>query len=155
MEEKMKKVGRGMNIRMGILMSLSMSLVGMLSSGHFTIPGYILSVIISGIISLLVGFLIPMGKVSALLTGKLGIKKGTFPERLLSSLVSDIIYTPIMTFSMVFLAYQMAKIQSHGMAQLNFAAMFFPSLFLTFIVGYVVIFIFQPLFLKSLMAKYN
>lgn len=154
MEEKMKKVGRGMNIRMGIMMSFCLSFVGMFSSGHFTIPGYIASVIVSMIISILIGFLIPMGKLTAFLSGKLGLKQGTIPERFFSSFISDLIYTPIMTFSMVFLAYQMAMKQSGGMAQLNLFSMFFSSIFICFIVGYVLIFVFQPIFLKRLMAKY-
>jgi hypothetical protein len=154
MEEMMKKIGRGMSICMGLTMSFCLSLVGTLTSGHFTVPGFIISFIVSTIISLIIGFLIPMGKVTNALSGKLGLKQGTLPEKLFSSLISNLIYTPIMTFCMVFLAYQMAMKQSGGMAQLNFLGMFLPSLIICFIVGYVLILIFQPLFFKMLMAKY-
>lgn len=154
MEEKMRIIGRAMSIRMGLLMSFCLSLVGTLTSGHFTIPGFIISFIVSTVISMIIGFLIPMGKVTNALSGKLGLRQGTIQERLFSSLISNLIYTPIMTFCMVFLAYQMAMKQSGGMAQLNFPGMFFSSLLICFIVGYVLIFIFQPLFFKMLMAKY-
>ena len=154
MEEKMKKIGRGMNIRMGLLMIFCLSLIGTLFSGHFTMPGFILSFIVSTIISMIIGFVIPMGKVTNSLAGKLGLKQGTLPERLFSSLISNLIYTPLMTFCMVFLAYQMAMKQSGGMAQLNLLSMFLPSLLICFIAGYILIFIFQPLFFKILMARY-
>ncbi|WP_029231163.1 hypothetical protein [Butyrivibrio sp. VCB2006] len=153
MEEKMKKVGRGMSIRMGLLMSCCLSLVGMGTSGHFTVPGFIISFIVSTIISMIIGFLIPMGKITNILAGKLGLRQGTLAERLFASLISNLIYTPIITFVMVFLAYQMVMKQSGGMAQISFAGMFFPSLIICFIVGYVLIFIFQPIFLKRLMAR--
>ncbi|SDB67800.1 hypothetical protein [Butyrivibrio sp. INlla16] len=52
MEEQMRKIGRQMAIRMGILMSLALSLVGTLTSGHFTVPGFIISFVLSTIISL-------------------------------------------------------------------------------------------------------
>ena len=154
MEEKMRIIGRAMSIRMGLLMSFCLSLVGTLTSGHFTIPGFIISFIVSTVISMIIGFLIPMGKVTNALSGKLGLRQGTIKERLFSSLISNLIYTPVMTFCMVFLAYQMAMKQSGGMAQLNFPVMFFSSLLICFIVGYVLIFIFQPLFFKALMAKF-
>ena len=154
MEEKMRKIGRGMSICMGLTMSFCLSLVGTLTSGHFTIPGFIMSFIVSTIISLIIGFLIPMGKVTNALSGRLGLRQGTMPERLFTSLISNIIYTPIMTFCMVFLAYKLAMKQSGGMAQLNFGGMFITSLIICFIVGYVLIFIFQPLFFKLLMARY-
>ena len=155
MEEKMRIIGRAMSIRMGLLMSFCLSLVGTLTSGHFTIPGFIISFIVSTIISMIIGFLIPMGKVTNTLSGKLGLRQGTIQERLFSSLISNIIYTPIMTFCMVFLAYQMFIKKLDEVAQRpNFIDMFIPSLIICFIVGYVLIFIFQPLFFKALMAKF-
>jgi hypothetical protein len=59
-----------------------------------------------------------------------------------------------MTLAMVTLAYNMAMKQSGGKAQLNFLGMFIPSLIITLIAGYVVIFIVQPLFFKQTMKKY-
>ncbi len=155
MEETMKKIGRGMGLRMGITMSFCLSLIGTLTSGHFTIPGFLVNFIVSTIISLLIGFFIPMARISGAANAALKLKRGTLPERVVGSLISDVIYTPIMTFIMVLIAYEMAMKQSGGMAQLSFPKMFFSSLLICFIAGFVLIFIFQPLFMKSLMKKYN
>ena len=153
MEEQMKKIGRQMAIRMGLLMSFCLALTGTLSSGHFTPIGFLLSFVVSAIISICIGFIVPIGKVTTGACVKAGLKPGTLPGRLFESLISNLIYTPLMTFIMVFLAYTMAMKQSGGMAQLSFIGMFLPSLLLCFVVGYILIFIFQPLFMKQLMKK--
>ncbi|MBO6242936.1 MAG: hypothetical protein J6O61_19225 [Butyrivibrio sp.] len=155
MNEQMKKIGRQMGIRMGILMSFCLALTGTISSGHFTPVGFLFSFIVSAIISIFIGFLVPVGKITGDVCRRAGFAQGTIKERLLSSLISNLIYTPLITFVMVLLAYTMAMKQSGGMAQLSFIPMFLHSLVICFIVGYVLIFIFQPLFLKQLMKKYN
>ncbi|WP_408069651.1 hypothetical protein [Butyrivibrio sp. JL13D10] len=153
MDDQMKKIGRQMAIRMGILMSFCLSLVGTLTSGHFTIPGFVVSFIISSVISLIICLVIPVGKITFVLCNKLGLKRETIGARVFESLISDIIFTPVMTFAMVGLAYFMALKQSGGMAQISFGPMFLKSLFICFVVGFFLIFIFQPMFLKHLMKK--
>ena len=153
MEEQMRKIGRQMAIRMGILMSFCLSLVGILSSGHFTVPGFIISFILSTIISLIIGFIIPIGKVTAILCARMRLQRGAFGTRVFESLVSNTIYTPVMTLVMVAFAYNMAMRQSEGMAQIPFVPMFLKSLFICYVVGFFLIFIFQPLLLKQLMKK--
>lgn len=155
MNEQMKKIGREMGIRMGILMSFCLALTGTLSSGHFTPVGFLLSFVVSAIISIIIGFVVPVGKITGDACRKVGFNQGTIKERLLSSLISNLIYTPLMTFVMVLLAYTMAMKQSGGMAQLSFLPMFLHSLVICFIVGYILIFIFQPLFMKQLLKKYR
>ena len=68
----MKKVSIEMSLLMGVTLSLFLSLTGTLSSGHFTIPDFLLSFVVSFIISLIIGFLVPMNKVSAALERKFG-----------------------------------------------------------------------------------
>ncbi len=155
MENKMRLVGRDMSIKMGITMSFCLSLIGTLTSGHFNIPGFLISFVVSTIISLIIGFVIPMGKVGSAVLNKAGLIRGTLPARCLESFVSDLIYTPLMTFVMVFLAYQMAMKQSGGMAGLNFGKMFLGSLIICFIAGFVIIFIVQPIFMRQTMKKYG
>ena len=155
MDQKMKQIGRDMSIKMGITMSFFLSLIGTLTSGHFTVPGFLISFVISTIISLIIGFLIPMGKLSGGLLNKLNLVRGSLGGRLVETLVSDLIYTPIMTFAMVFLAYNMAMKQSGGMAQLQFGKMFVSSLIICFLAGFVIIFIVQPIFMKQTMKKYG
>ena len=155
MEETMRKVGKAMAIRMGILMSFFLSLIGTLTSGHFTPAGFLLSFVVSALISLLIGFVVPVGKVTSDVSRKMKCEKGSFKALFVESFVSDLIYTPIMTLAMVFLAYTMAMKMSGGRADLNFAGMFFPSLGICFLAGLALIMVFQPIFLKSVMKKYG
>ena len=155
MEEMMKKIGKAMAIRMGILMSFCLSLIGTLSSGHFTPVGFVLSFIVSSIVSMLIGYVVPIGKVTTGASRKMKLKAGSFPALFVESFISDLIYTPVMTLVMVFLAYTMAMRMSGGQAGLNFAQMFFGSLGICFLAGLILIMIFQPLFFKSLMKKYG
>ena len=153
MEEQMRKIGKQMAIRMGIMMSFCLSLVGTLTSGHFTIPGFLLSFVVSTLISIVIGIIIPIGKVTGGLCAKWGLERGRIGTRVVESLISDAIYTPIMTLVMVAFAYFMAMRQSGGMAQITFLPMFLKSLLICYVVGFFLIFIFQPLFLKQLMKK--
>ena len=153
MEEQMRMIGKQMAIRMGIMMSFCLSLVGTLTSGHFTIPGFLLSFVVSTIISIVIGIVIPIGKVTGGLCEKWGLERGKIGTRVVESLISDAIYTPIMTLVMVSLAYFMVMRMSGGMAQIPFLPMFLKSLFICYVVGFFLIFIFQPLFLKQIMRK--
>ncbi len=155
MEENMKKISRGMGIRMGLVMSFFLSLTGTLTSGHFTFPGFIISFIVSAIVSILIGFFIPIAKVTVTASEKLGLKRGSLTEKLFMSLISNIIYTPLMTFIMICLAYRIVMIQSGGRAPVSIMGMYLPSLVICFVVGYVLIFIFTPIFMGQLMKKYG
>ena len=108
MEQTMKKIGKEMSIYMSIAMSLFLSLTGTLTSGHFTIPGFIISFLISTVISMIIGLIVPMGKVNNSVERKLGLEQGSMKARCIDSLISDLIYTPIMTLCMVSFAYMMA-----------------------------------------------
>ena len=139
---------------MGVTLSFFLSLVGNLmgakQSGSFSVPGFLISFVISTIVSLFIGLIVPMKKVNDGLHAKLNMQEGSIGAKLLDSLVSDIIYTPIMTLLMVFLAYKQAT--AHG-AQMPFLPMFLSSLVVCLIVGYILIFIFMPLYMNILMKK--
>ncbi len=155
MNEQMKKAGRDISLKMAVTMSFFMSLIGNLSSGHFTIPGFLVSFILSFLISLAIGLIIPMGKACGAVCGALGLKRGSLSARLMESFVSNLIYTPLMTLAMVFFAYNMAMKNSGGMAALNFGEMLAHSLIICFAAGYIIIFIVQPIFMKQAMKKYG
>ena len=155
MREKVKKIYRDMSFLMGFTMSLCLSVVGTATSGHFTLPGWVMSFVVSLIISLIIGFVIPVGKVAGDVSHSFNLTRGTMKARLVESLVSNLIYTPIITFLMVTLAYTVAMKQSNGMAGLQFGPMFFHSLLFTFIVGYILVFFLQPFFIKRLLKKYG
>ena len=143
--QMMKKIGRRMSILMGVSLSFCLSLLGNLTSGHFTLPGFLISFAVSTLISLIIGFLVPMKKVGDSLANALHLKPRSLPAHCAESFVSDLIYTPVITLAMVALAWKMAT--SHG-AQMPFLPMFLHSLVLSMIVGYVLIFILMPVFFK-------
>lgn len=147
----MQKIGMAMTFLMGFVMSFVLSLTGTLVSGHFAIPAWLCSFGISFVLSLIIGFIIPMGRLNAMITGKLKQNHKMFLANLIDSFVSNVLYTPLMTAAMVFIA-------RNGIPQEYrppFSAMYLPSLVATFIVGWIVLFIIQPLFLKKLMAKFG
>ncbi len=143
--QMMKKIERRMSILMGVSLSFCLSLLGNLTSGHFTLPGFLISFAVSTLISLIIGFLVPMKKVGDSLANALHLKPRSLPAHCAESFVSDLIYTPVITLAMVALAWKMAT--SHG-AQMPFLPMFLHSLVLSMIVGYVLIFILMPVFFK-------
>ena len=143
--QMMKKIGRRMSILMGVSLSFCLSLLGNLTSGHFTLPGFLISFAVSTLISLIIGFLVPMKKVGDSLANALHLKPRSLPAHCAESFMSDLIYTPVITLAMVALAWKMAT--SHG-AQMPFLPMFLHSLVLSMIVGYVLIFILMPVFFK-------
>lgn len=143
----LKKIGMQMSILMGITLSLSLSLAGNLMSGHFTVIGFLISFAVSTIISLAIGFIIPLRRFSQALCRKLKLKPHGLGELCIESLISDIAYTPLITLCMTALAYRSAV--AHG-ASISYSGMFIVSLIISMILGYVLIFIFQPLYLKIL-----
>lgn len=159
----MKKIGRTMNIYMGFTMSAALSIVGTTfgqatSAAGIQFPGIIIGILISFvaslIISLIIGFIIPMKKVGDGVCGLIKKSPDSIPGRLMASLASDLIYTPIITALMVALARAQVMKASQGHAQLPpYIVMYLPSLIVTFIVGLVIIFFIQPMFLKSILKK--
>ena len=150
MEQTMKKIGLQMSLLMGLSLSFCLSIVGNLQAEKFSVVGCLISFLVSFLISMIIGFIIPIKKVGDAAVGKAGLRPESIPARLLESLISDLIYTPIITVIMVIFAYKQAT--AHG-AQIPFVPMLIKSLIISLIVGYVLIFILMPLFLKLLMGK--
>jgi hypothetical protein len=135
---------------MGVTLSFVLSLVGTLSSGNFTLPGFLLSFGVSLGISLMIGYVVPIKLITDACTRRLGLNPRAFGTRLFEALVSNLIFTPVMTLTMVTLAYRQAT--AHG-AQLAYGPMLLRSLLLSFVVAYAVILIVTPLFIGFLMKK--
>ena len=144
-EQAMKKIGRKMSILMGVTLSFFLSLVGNLSSGRFTVMGFVISFVASTVISLIIGFVVPMKKVGEGVCNGLRLRPRSLAAHCAESLVSDLIYTPFITLVMVALAWKMAT--AHG-AQIPFVPMFLHALAVSMIVGFVLIFIFMPLYMR-------
>ncbi len=144
----MKKAGRKMSMLMGLTMSFTMSLIGNITSGHFTPVGFILSFIISSIISLIIGFFVPVGPLSHAASEKCGLEKDSIGARCIESLVADVIFTPVMTLAMITFAYNMSK--KHG-EPMKFVPAFLSSLGIGLIVCFLLAFLLTPVYLKIAM----
>jgi len=144
----MRRIGRQMSIVMGVSLSLSLSLIGNLSSGHFTVPGFLISFAASTLVSLAIGFLVPVKPLGDRLCA--GLRPGSLARRCAESFISDCIYTPVITLLMVWLAYRGAA--AHG-APVQFAPMFLHSLVVSMVVGFVLIFVLMPLYLGIILKK--
>lgn len=153
-EKMMKRAGRKMSFCMGITLSFFLSLVGMGTSGHFTVQGWIVSFLISAIVSLVIGFFVPMKKVTEGAVAKAGLTPGKFGTKCYESLISDLIYTPIITFLMVLLAYMNIRRNLPPEAPgPSFLPMFLSSLVICMIVGFVLIYIFTPIYMKLVIGN--
>ena len=156
----MKKIGMQMSLLMGATMSLGLSIVGNITGGGqrpvpAIIIGIVISFIASFIISIIIGLIVPMKKVGDSVCAKAKTSSNTFKGKALSALASDVIYTPIITLAMVALArVQASKNDPAALEHMPpFIIMFLSSLVICFIVGWVLIFIFQPLYMKMILKK--
>ncbi|MBQ7679925.1 MAG: hypothetical protein IJT34_08765 [Butyrivibrio sp.] len=145
-----KKIGRRISLCMAFILSLCLSLTGNLTSGHFTVPGFLISFVLSFVISLVIGFFIPMGPLAEAVSMKLGCRPHSLPARLVESLVSDLIYTPVITLAMVGMAWRNATAQG---AQIPFVPMFVRSLLISLVVAYVLIFLLQPVIVRMILRS--
>ncbi|MBO4394855.1 MAG: hypothetical protein J5819_00730 [Eubacterium sp.] len=152
----MKKVSRSMSMCMGVTLSLILSLtgnlIGMVQSGQFNTLGFLLGFVGSTVVSLIIGLVIPMGRIHQSIVKKHG---NDIIGRYIESLISDLIYTPILTFLMVLMSYFMMKSHVAPENQPPFLGMFLPSLGICFVVGYILIFILMPVYMRLLMKKYG
>ncbi len=149
----MKKKGMIIGVCMGIVMSLVLSLTGTLTSGHFTVPMFLSSFAVSAIISVLIGLIVPIGRLEQSAVQKAGLKPQSLKSRLLGALVSNTIFTPLMTLIMVALAHHNAAAHAPAGQVPPFLAMLLPSLVICYLVGYVVILLIQPVIVKLVMGR--
>ena len=146
-----------MSLLMGLTLSFCLSLTGLLSSlgkTEYTVSRFIVSLLInfavSFAISMAIGLFVPMKKVNDSLDKKLGLQPGKLGTRLFDSLISDLIYTPVITLTMVFIAYKQAT--GHG-AKMPFLPMFLGSLALCFTAAFILIFFLTPVYMKTALKK--
>ena len=85
---------------------------------------------------------------------KMHLRPKTFGRRCMDALIADVIYTPVMTLLMVGLAYFMSA-KNGNPIPVPFILMFLKSFAISMIVGFIMAYIFQPLFLGMLIKKYG
>lgn len=151
----MKKIMMLMTILMGFTMSLVLSLVGTLMGGHFSIPSWLLSFGISFVLSIIIGFIVPVKMLGDKFCGKCKTVPESPKGNFLSAIISNLIYTPFLTIVMVCTMVGIATKEIPEMAaRINIMVhALIPSLIVCLIVGYIVIVIVQPLFIKLLIGK--
>lgn len=162
MNPDMKKIGRQISVRMGITLSICLSLVGNIfgqlsSKAGFLLPAFIvgllISIVVSTLISLTIGFLVPMKKVTDNFNQKHHLEPGKLKTLLAESLISDLIYTPLITIVMVCINYALAFKNGAQIPVPGMVIGLVESLILCFIVGYILIFIFTPLYMRMVFEK--
>ena len=153
MYKEMREIAIKMNILMGISMSLILSLVGTLMSGHFSFPAWRSSFMISFVIAMFIGFVVPIKKTSDIVCEKCKVDPESKKSNLLRALISDLVYTPIITILMEIIMLNNAAKNAPAGAVPPLAKVLPGSLAICFIIGFVVIAIIQPLFLNMLLNK--
>ena len=146
---KIRTAGRLISMIMGFILSFFQSLAGQLRSGHFTFQGWIISLALSIAISWLIGYFVPMGKISQKVCKKLKCPEGSLKARIAESAVSDLIFSPFITLANVFLAWRSIPPQSRP----PFLPMVLSSLGISLLIGLILVFIFQPICKKLVLSR--
>lgn len=153
MDRKVRKVGIEMSILMGITLSIFLSLTSVILSGHFNVAGLLLNILVASVVSISIGLVVPMGKLNMTMDKSLGFKPGSLPARLVEALVSDLIYTPVVTIIMIIFNYIRVTAHLPEGVVIPFAPMLAKGFTVSFLVGYVLIFIFQPIYMKIVFKR--
>lgn len=153
MQKKMKRAGLKISLLMGVTLSFFLSIAGgitgaMNSPQGFDVRGTLISFAVSFVISLVIGFLVPMRKITDAAAKKAGSEQGTLGRRCLESVISDLIYTPIITVAMVIMNWKMATMHAPAGQGPQLGQMLISSLVTMFSIGFVLIFIFMPIYVK-------
>ena len=147
---RIKKAGIQISIYMGVTMSFFLSLLGNILSGHFSLLLFLVTFAMSTTISFVIGLLVPMGIITSKATANM--KPDSLGAKCLSSLISDLIYTPVLSLSMIALVRIMVPpAVREGLPP--FPVMFIGSLIPSLIVGFFLIMIFMPYYKKKVTAK--
>ena len=152
MENQEKIIGRTIGAATGVMMSFFLSLYGTISSGHFTIVGFLVSFLCSSIISIIIGMFVPMKKIYDAAVAKAKLTPGSIGARCIEALIGDCIFTPIMTTLMVFMAYKRAA--KFSPEHISFAPLWIRQLIACIIIGFVLLLIFGPLIQKVVIKNF-
>ena len=146
----MKKAGMIMSLLMGLSMSFLLTMIGLISARQFTFGAFLRSFAISFMVSTLIGLIIPVRKISAAILRKRSAKPQSTEARLLEALVTDICYSPLMTFIMISLAHRQAV--AHG-AKIPFGPMLLKAEVISFIAAFILNLLITPLFARMVMKN--
>lgn len=145
----MKRVGFLVSVLTCLTLSICLPFVGVIQSGSFRVGMYLLNFTLSFAISFIISLVFPAIKVNMYLEKRFRLKIGSLKARLVETLVSDLIYTPVISIIMTTLAWYGMK--SSGEQIPPYIGMILVSLLISFAAAYVIIFITVPLYLKLAM----
>ena len=149
-----KKVDRSMSICMAITFSFFVTLLGtlvmMVRSGRFDSAGFAICFVANVVLGLIIGYAVPIGKMHFWFEKKFGA--GDILGRYVESMVADLIYAPIMSLLIVCLS---CFVMRAGSLSPPFWETFFPLLGISFVLGFILAFIFIPFYIKLLIKKYE
>lgn len=143
--EQQRNVGTMVGVLMGLMISFVLSIVGPLRSGHFTVVSMLVSFLCSSIISVLIGIFVPIKGITDGACSVMKLNPQKLIGRIVSAFISDLIFTPLVTFLMVLMNYKRAK---NADINLSFGRMYFGNLVMSFIIAFFLILIFLPLIIK-------
>lgn len=154
---KMKQVGFFMNVSMGITVSLILSTHGVLASGHFSVPTLIMSMVISCILALCIGFFLPVNQVKEKFTGGMKMPAKHFVGNIITNIFYVLIITSVNTTLMILLARHNMDINNvpPSIPRPELLKVLPRSLISSFIVSYIVTLFIEPLYLKMAFKKYG
>ena len=149
-QNNMQVFAKQMSICMGIMMSSSLTFIGLLGAGNLSFPSFILNFVISFTVISVVGRFFDAGKISLDILQKHDIDPHSMKGRIMQALITDLIYSPIMTFIMTLIGYFMATRQG---VQISYFPMFFKALITSVIAAFFLCLIFTPIFEKLIMKR--
>lgn len=154
---KMKKIGFFMNIAMGITVSMILSTHGVLASGHFAVPMLLLSMAISCILALCIGFFLPVRPLKEKATANLKGPAKFLVGNIITNIFYVLIITTVNTTLMITLAKHQMDLQNvpQNVPRPSILAALPRSWISSYIVSYVATMILEPLYLKMAFKKYG
>ncbi|MCR5699109.1 MAG: hypothetical protein K6G52_05635 [Treponemataceae bacterium] len=143
---KTKKFNTGAYLCLGIVLSVVLTVFNTILLGRY--PFYNIAVCfgISLVIGIVIGLVVPFDLIFASECRRHNFKPDSFPTHMLLSLITDAIFTPLMTIPMVFFNYLMPGKDVVG--QGNFVLDLVIGVFSSVGVAYLFILIFMPFFKK-------
>ncbi|MBR0141722.1 MAG: DUF2798 domain-containing protein [Ruminococcus sp.] len=106
-----RKIGQFIGFFMSLVMGFVFSLVNSLLSGHFEITSWLVSFGVSFVLALIIGRIVPMGKIDRGIHKKIKSKPAAV---IVSGFVSNLIYSPLMTAAMTYLMITLALHNMNG-----------------------------------------
>ncbi|SFC98946.1 hypothetical protein [Ruminococcus albus] len=143
------KIKIQMSIMMGVTLSLCLSFVGSFTSGNFTVGSFLVGFLESLLISLVIGYFVPMKLLEDKACEKAGITGKPLPCRALGSFISDLIYTPIITIFMVTINF----VKIPAAHRPPYVLMLGKSMLISFVVAYLIVFLVADNYMKIILKR--